>query len=128
MDEAKFKSIYGESRNGCNYRVRHPMCRKFLYSDGVKDLAEVGMYWLLDIVGTEVAQAIKKHANEFGGMAFLHAVVKDGKADLSLVRDDGETPKWERHSDFTDLPEGKWIFYLADEGDGHVFMYLPSEY
>lgn len=59
-------------------------------------------------------------------MAFLHVVVKGGQADLSLVRDSGETPKWARHIEHTDMPEGKFVFYLADEGQ-HIFMYLPSE-
>jgi len=126
MDVQAFKTAYGASRNGCNFKVRHPLARQFVYSDGVKECAEAGCYWLLDIVGTEVVDAMRNHARVFDGMAFLYVVVKGDKADLSLVRDDGEKPKWARHIEFTDMPEGKWVFYLADEGN--VFMYLPSEY
>jgi hypothetical protein len=126
MDTEKFLSAYRASRNGCNSKFRHPLARQFVYSDGVKECAEAGCYWLLDIVGTEVVSAMRNHAAYFQGLAFLHVVVKEGKASLSLMQDEGESPKWGRRLDYTDMPDGKWVFYVADEGN--VFMFLPSEY
>lgn len=127
MDNDKFNSTYNESRNGANGFIRHPFNRRFIYSDGVKELAEIGMYWLLDIVATEVVQAFEANPEVFGGLGFLHVVVNDSKADLSLVRDDGEPSVWARHIDYTDLPEGKFIFYIGKDDDLTV-MHLPSEY
>lgn len=127
MNQDRFKSVYGESRNGCNSKIRHPLARQLVYSDGVQELAEIGCYWLLDVVGTEFIKPMRKHAELFDGMAFLHVDVKDEKAVITLAQDEGEKPVYTRRIDYTDMPEGKWIFYMAEE-ESHVFMFLPTEY
>ena len=127
MDQVKFNSAYYETRNGCNSKIRHPLARQLVYSDGVQELAEIGMYWLLDIIGTEFIGPFCKYPDIFDGMGFIHVNVKDSHATITLVRDDGDPPVYTREIEWTDMPEGKWIFYFTDEGD-HVFLFLPTEY
>ena len=40
MNTEKFLKAYNESRNGCNFFVRHPFARRFQYSDGVLECAD----------------------------------------------------------------------------------------
>lgn len=127
MNQANFISAYNASRNGCNEKIRHPLARQLVYSDGVQELAEIGCYWLLDVVGTEFIKPMRSNAEVFDGMAFLHVDVKDEKATITLVHDEGAPPVYTRRIDYTDMPDGKWIFYMAEE-ESHVFMFLPTEY
>jgi hypothetical protein len=123
MNIEKFKAIYGESRNGCNHFVCHPLVRFFHYSDGVQDLAETGCYWLLDIAATELPRVMRK-AGELHGI--LAATVKNGKAKLTFSPTD-ETHLWAKKIPYTDLPDGTWSFELADEGERFA-MILISEH
>ena len=123
MDDVKFKTIYGESRNGANDMIRHPLVKTFIMSDGVADCAEAGIWWLVDIAATELPAVMKK-CNE--SMLVLTADVKKGVARLSATGA-GDVQCWKRRIDYTDMPDGKWNFYIADEGD-HRVMILPTEY
>lgn len=106
---------------------RHPLAlgARVTYTEGVKYFAEkAGAFWLLDIFATE----LPKLAVEYG-IIFVDAKAKDGKAELSAVRDSGEAPLWSRSIDFTTLPDGDWRFYMATGGPGDsVVILLPSEY
>lgn len=108
---------------------RHPMVRSFLYTEGVQAFAEHagnGAYWFLDIIATEpdIKAGMRKH-----GFVIIVLDVKDGKAELTVSRDyDSSKHKhidsfFGRTFDFTDCPEGVWMFYLTDNT-----MLLPSEY
>lgn len=124
MNAEKFLSIYNESRNGCNSFYRHPLIRKFLISDGVKELADEGCWWLIDIAATELPTILRK----VGGYATGTLVVtaKDGKADLEMTGC-GDIHLWKKKIDMTDLPEGRFVFLVADS-DHHFNMILISEY
>lgn len=124
MNIDAFKTAYAESRNGANYFVRHWAVRSFQYSDGVKQCADAGCHWLLDIVATECPKPLRA-SNEV--MGFLSVRVVNSKANIQLTVDDDAPPVWERRVDFTDLPDGSWKFFLADEGNRFAFI-LPTEY
>lgn len=123
---AEFSRIYNESRNGANEFFRHgPLMRKLIYTDGINDLAECGgCYWLLDIIGTEIVQAMAKAES----MGVFKAEVAGSKADLSLSLSDDAPPAWKRHIEFTDMPEGEWTFYITNDGTGTCTLILPNEY
>lgn len=124
MDTQLFKAAYNESRNGCEYFTRHMFNSKMRYSDGVKTCADIGCHWLLDIIATEVVPVVRKDPN--GNLGIFYANVLDGKADLRVELSDGVS-SWDRHIEYTDMPDGKWTFYLANEG-GEIAMILPNEY
>ena len=83
MDIEKFTKAYGESRNGANHFVRHPLARNFAYSDGVQECAECGLYWLLDILATELPAYFKRN-EDVSNQCIVK--VKDGPLYLKLLR------------------------------------------
>jgi len=119
----EFARIYNQSRNGANTLTRHPLVRKFVMSDGVIDCAECGMWWLVDIAATEIPAIMKRHSETLG---IFTARVKEGHAVLNLTGA-GDVEIWKRVIDWTDMPDGEWVFYVGDDGD-HYTMILPSEY
>jgi len=125
MNNREFHRVYGEGRNGCNEFYGHWAARMFQYSDGVQELAELGCYWLLDIIATECLKPLRKAGPYEQGQ--IKVVSKGGKADITMDIADDAPPIWKRHIDMTDMPEGEWIFYLKDEGERFA-MILPSEY
>lgn len=125
MNATEFKDIYSESRNGVNRFVRHPMARGFHYSDGVEALAECGCYWLLDIMATECAVALRR-ANE--PRSLVTVKVADSKATIEQTTSDDAPPIWKREIGFTDMPAGEWTFVVNMDGDGIVRCILLSEY
>ena len=123
MNTEQFTKAYNESRNGCNHFVRHPLVRSFQYTDGVQECAEAGCYWLLDIAATELPAVMRKKGEH---MAVLTVKVKDGTGRLTATGS-GEAKVWSKKIDSTDMPEGKWEFYITDEGERFA-MILPTEY
>lgn len=126
MNTEKFKQVYTESRNGCNEFIRHPLVRSFAVSDGVRDLADTGVWWLLDIAATEIPAVLTGRG---GYQGTFKAVVKDGRALLNFSVDDDDR-SWEKRIDWTDLPDGEWQFLIANEGygDSPFRMILITEY
>ena len=124
MDSEKFKRIYGESRNGANGMVRHPLVRNVIYSDGVQDVAETGVYWALDIFATELP-AMMRRCSEY--MLVIKVCVKGSAARITATGAGDKVLTWSRDIDWTDMPEGDWLFYMSDDGDTFVII-LPSEY
>ncbi len=123
MNTEKFIQTYNESRNGANEFYQHPLVRKFAYSDGVRDCAECGIYWLIDIAATELPAVMRRRDEVLG---VLTAYVKEGVAHLHLTGS-GDVKLWHRKIDWTDLPDGDWVFYIGDDGPRHT-MILTSEY
>lgn len=124
------KEIYDEPRNGCNEYYRHPPSRGFVYTDGVKEVADVaGAYWLLDILATEGVKAIREDqiANNGGLVVFTIQVNDSNNAHLSLSSDDCSPDLWKQYVGYTDFPEGTWKFFLQYDGT-HVICILPTEY
>lgn len=128
MKTEEFKRIYAESRNGCNNFIRHPLARNFAVSDGVKDLADTGCWWAIDIFATELP-AIFRDNEDVSNRCIVHVYVKNGTANLWAEFEDGVV-SWKRSGVHTDLPEGSWEFMVADEGEGSTpyRMILISEY
>lgn len=124
MDTESFLKAYGEPRNGVNDLYRHAMWRRMVYSDGVKECLETGLYWLLDIVGTE---CIKPVLNSGLPLGILFVDVKEGKAHLRLEMQDDDV-LWKKRVEYTDMPDGEWKFFLGNDGDGDIRMILSSEY
>lgn len=124
MDNEKFKRAYGESRNGCNFFVRHFFVRSFQYSDGVQECAEAGCFWLLDILATEVPQIIRQHKESM--LVINVDVAQDGKATITGLGS-GDRKIYLRELESADMPPGRWIFFLADEGH-RLALILPTEH
>lgn len=124
MNTEKFLTAYNESRNGADHFVRHSLVRSFIMSDGVQECAEAGCYWLTDIAATELPAVLKKRGELLG---CLNVEVRQGKAKLELTGS-SDSLLWSRAIDWTDLPDGDWMFYVADDRDGTIKMILPTEY
>lgn len=130
MNKEKFVEVYNLTRNGANGFYRHPFVRNFAYSDGVRDLAETGIYWLLDVLATELPPEFE-HNKEVSNTCLVKVRVEDGVANIWAEFEDGVVA-WGRGSIHTDMPEGSWDFYVADEGgwspDARYRMILLSEW
>lgn len=135
MNTQDLKNLMDGFSGGSDGRIRHWACRYFVYSGGVKEVAdEAGCHWLLDIIATEVApicMAAWKNGQEY--MHFLRMSVANDKAFIWLERDEGEPHLWERQIGYTDFPAGEWTFYLAidqvvDPGKTSLVMYLLQEH
>lgn len=123
----EIRAIFDESRNGANEFYRHPLARRFIYTDGVKEVAEkAGAYWLLDIIGTEFVPAYLKATDP--GMGIIEMFVTNGKAKIILTTDDDAPPVHTRKIEYTDFPDGKWVFYLASDDGQSCTLILPSEH
>lgn len=126
MDTESFVGSYSEPRNGANCFYRHAMWRRLMYSDGVKECLETGLYWLMDIIATE---CVKHVLDSSQAMGILQVHVKDGTASLRLDMHSEATAAWTKCSQYTDMPDGLWTFLLF-KGDGYreVKAILPTEY
>lgn len=125
MNTQAFLKAFQESRNGTSFFVRHPLVRSFIYSDGVQECAEAGCYWLLDLLATEIGSAAFQAKDSTLAIAVL--TVAQSKGELVIEFFDGDQEPFKKSFTYTDMPEGKWTFYLALE-EGSVKCFLPSEY
>lgn len=133
----QLQNVIDNYLGGSEGRTRHPFNRRFIYTEGVKAVADAaGAYWLLDIVATEVAPIALRLWDEIeDGQTFLHVTVHaDRTCDLKLDDGNGQASKthWQRTLEYTDFPSGKWDFYLFMDGivDAPLevlVMLLPSE-
>jgi len=113
MKTLDLSSFYGTE----NY-YKHPLVQQFLYTDGVQYFAtEAGAYWFLDIVATEYFPLLKTE-----GFLSIQLAVQSGAATIT-VTDGNDRNLKSRRIDFTDCPEGEYLFFLTDG----VLM-LSSEY
>lgn len=121
---------------GSDGRTRHPFNRRFIYTEGVKAVADLaGAYWLLDIVATELAPiCLRRWEEQEDHMALLTIKVKaDSTCEMVLHDGNDDEVHWRRTLEFTDFPEGDWVFYMAIDGvieqpKEEVVMLLPTEY
>ena len=125
MNTEAFIKAYKESRNGASFFERHPLVRSFISSDGVKECAEAGCYWLLDVLATEI-QA-KQFVEKQSTLCIVQVAVKDQKCEITGEFFEDDPKPYTKQIPYTDLPEGNWNFYLSYEDD-KVICYLPSEY
>lgn len=128
------QAVLDESRNGLNEVYRHALVRRFNYSDGVRELAQVaGAYWLLDIIATEVVPVMQRLIRSPGGVGTSYIEMRvgdDAKAEITLTIADDAPPAWSRKVDFTDFPPGHWVlFEIGPSGDEEgIIAILPSEH
>jgi hypothetical protein len=118
-----------EVRNGTDGWYRHALARKSLISFGLREVADAGCWWLIDILCTEYADKLlaDDKANRIDGTPTIEVRVKDGKARIQMTYcDEGPTIHGNKIA-YTDMPEGKYTF-LAGVEDGRAMFYLLSEY
>lgn len=120
----QLRALLDESRNGCNEYIRHPLARKFIYTDGVQEVADLcGAYWLLDIIGTEAVPALfRERQDSFATVALIEFDVKDDGGYIRATVDDDHPAIWKKAIDYTDFPAGSWIFKLGLDG-----VLIPGE-
>lgn len=126
MNTEAFIGAYRESRNGTEGFHLNPLYRNFLYSDGMKACAEAGCYWLLDILGTELTRPMFKTRDSV--ICIVSVKVADQRASITGEFEEDDASPYRREIDYTDLPEGEWVFYVSDDGDGKLRCILPTEY
>lgn len=128
MNTEAFIRAYNESRNGTDGFHFNPLYRNFLYSDGVKECAEAGCYWLLDILGTELTRPMFKNRDSHMCIVTVKVPEHEQRATIicEFVEDDPKPHK--REILYTDMPHGNWVFYVSDDGDGKLRCILPKEY
>jgi hypothetical protein len=112
MNIQAFNAAFNESRNGANAFYSHWYDPRFEYSDGVKDCAEAGCYWLIDMLATELP-AVMIETGATQGIVSL--IVKDNKGHVELTLEDDAPPVWKHELAYTDMPDGKFDFMLANE-------------
>lgn len=130
MNAEAFHKAYSESRNGTNSWTRHPLARNFVYSAGVKECAEAGCYWLLDILGTELPGVFRRNPNEYLLVVKVKVQANEAQslgATLTGTFSDDAPPQYKRKVDYTDMPEGTWTF-LAAQGADAAYCYLLTEH
>lgn len=125
MNTEAFIKAYKESRNGASFFVRHPLVRSFIFSDGMKECAEAGCYWLLDVLATEIQGGYFKNRGSI--FCAIRAEVKNQKCEITGEFFDHDPYPYKKQIVYADLPDGVWNFYLSYEDD-KVICYLPSEY
>lgn len=126
MNTEAFIAAYRESRNGTDGFHFNPLYRNFLYSDGVKSCAEAGCYWLLDILGTELTRKLFVGKDSF--MCIVKVAVANQSATITGEFDEEDPTPYMRGVEYTDMPDGDWVFYVSDDGDGKLHCILPTEY
>jgi hypothetical protein len=115
----ELQAVMDQYLGGSDGRYRHPFNKRFIYTEGVKAMAEsAGAYWLLDIVATEAAPLVMRdweaRSNPTGMLTI--AVASNNTAVLSLSSADDEPAAWTRTIEYTDFPKGTWTFELAIDG------------
>jgi len=106
-------AVLAESRNGMNHAYRASLLYSMLMSDGVKEVCEAaGCFWLMDILGTEVAPKLMRDVNA-GKQAsvFVEVSSAGGKCTIKVTDTDDGPAYFTRKIPHTDFPEGKWNLF-----------------
>jgi hypothetical protein len=116
-DAGALQRVMAQFVGGSDGRFRHPFNRRFIFSEGMKAVADTaGAYWLLDIVATEVAPILCRAWDDGGCTSWsFHIQVLQGRTALLEVKL-GEERIWHRAIEYTDFPVGQWEFMLAMDG------------
>ncbi|MDO9252595.1 MAG: hypothetical protein Q7U48_13730 [Hydrogenophaga sp.] len=128
MDSSAFAKAYNKIRNGTDGFHFSPLLRRFLYSDGVKECADAGCHWLLDILGSELPKVFRYRLPHQSALIIEVAVSDKSVAVITGKFSDDLPPQYRRKVDWTDLPAGTWQFYVSDDGDGCLRCILLTEY
>lgn len=132
---SELKAVMAPYLGGSEERYRHWANRRFIYSEGMKAMAEAaGAYWLLDKLATQYAPIYAKawqDGKASTGIVRL-SVSAQNHGSLMLSLADGEPPAADEVLPYTDFPEGDWTFYLGTDelpdGSFITTAILPEEY
>lgn len=127
MDQEAFKRVYNETRNGCNQYFAHPMARAFVYTDGVKELADTGCHWLIDELAFNLPAEFRQRGWD-GRMCVIKVTVTEAKAKIVGEFQDGDPSPWSKDIAYTDLPDGEWTLYVSPLDGAKLVCILPAEY
>jgi hypothetical protein len=104
---------------GTEQWYRNPLFPKYLYTDGVKYLAEqAGAYWLIDYIFSK--QNLRTIQEQ--GFQVWKLIVDDGRA-IIKVEDGNENLIKEFKISYTDFPLKEFSLWFTDS-----VLLLPSEY
>lgn len=123
--------VLDQSRNGCNSYFGHPLVPKFIYTDGVRELAQAAScFWLLDLLAIPLLKAVKEDPNANSGSMVIIKLTKyslGAKATLEASSADDTPPFWTYDVGWTDFPLDSLMLYAQWDGDVLIAI-LPSEY
>ena len=90
--------------SGTEHWYKHGLCRNFLYTDGVKYLAEnAACYWLIDLIATVQPEVQRIHP-DLREMQFWTLDVKPDKSAVLKCERDSDEIKYRYELEFTDFP------------------------
>lgn len=118
QDAAAITAALAQHR-GSETFYRHGLLRGFVYTEGVRDLAErADCYWLIDLVAShQLSPAVRREEFQVWKLAL------DGKGGATATAEDGDGGKVaEQAIPFTDFPLPE-IELFFENGT----LYLPSE-
>lgn len=122
---AEIDTIIDEFRNGANGFYEHWAVKRFIYSDGVRDLAiKASCYWLLDIVATEIVPMFLKAQEP--SMA-ISVIARARSALITGSFSDGSRD-YSRDLSFADLPDCEFTLLLGWGDETTASLILLSEY
>jgi hypothetical protein len=138
------KRTMDEFTGGSDNRYRHQFNGRFIYTEGVKQVAGLaGAYWLLDTLALKIAPLYAKAwlADEVGiGIVKLVVFTDEQQAAdstlpnarLTLLLHDDVPEAYSEDIVFTTFPDGEWTFYLGTdqvaENSYVTTVYLPQEH
>ncbi|MCZ8119641.1 MAG: hypothetical protein O9295_16715 [Microcystis sp. LE18-22.4A] len=101
----------------------------FLYTDGIKYLAENGgAYWLLDAIASWQLEKIIRCDQYLADLQFWKLKVSDDNSAVLTCERDTDDIACEQKIPFTDFPIQEICLYLVNMGNGEGVLMLPSEY
>jgi hypothetical protein len=100
----------------------------FLYTDGVKYLAENGAYWLLDAIASWQSETKIKDNFDLKQLQIWKLKVNPDQSAILICERDTDEPVITQKIPLTDFPIPGITLYLCDMGTGQGVLILPSEY
>ena len=103
---------------------RHSLGRQFLYTDGVKYVAEeAGAYWLIDAIISYQYDPRIKNNQGLQEFQLWKLEVKEDRSAILVCEDGNDVVILTQEIPFTDFPLSKISFYLESK-----VLLLPSEH
>lgn len=107
---------------GTSQWYRHPLFRKYLYTDGVQCVAEKGgAYWLIESIFAY--QGSQKEVQGEGFLVWKLTLNDEGHGAVLSCEDGNLNQLWSTEIEFTDFPLKSITFWCIDN-----VLILPSEY
>lgn len=131
----KLHAVINGFLGGSENRYRHHFNRAFIFTEGMKAVAdEAGAYWLIDemalVLAPVYAKAWLAEAASIGIVDFHVTEAGVGRLTLSLA--DDQPPAVDKTIDQTDFPPGQWQFYFGTDQAGPdqyvTTCLVPPEY